>query len=378
MSSRSVRSSHSVRSSRSSRRIVSATAAAAVCTLLTVPVATAAPGAPGGAGAPGAPAAGAAPTAGSPGKARAVTAELDLDVRLLNNAVDIPVNVSLNKVESPAQRDGTVLTARVDGVDQSGPVTLVKADVGKSVTRTDAKGAAASVTLADAEVHAPGLPGTTLLGLEALTATATCPVDGQPTADVVAPAKLTVLGKSVTVNLYGPTKVDVPLVGSVSVEFSRKSTTSTTAAASALEVQVAVDPLNLNVAKVTGTITVASVSCEKPVPAAPTAAPTPAPTPSDAAPVVTPAAQPVVDATPSAAPGTARAAAPHTATTTPSARRTGTGTSSAAPDHLASTGGNDATGPLAAGAAALVAGGAFALWGTRRRRGAVAAHARRH
>ncbi|MEK2491728.1 LAETG motif-containing sortase-dependent surface protein [Kitasatospora purpeofusca] len=337
-----------------------------------MPTATAAPGAPGGPGT-----GTAAP--GSPGKARAVTAELDLDVRLLNNAVDVPVNVSLNKVESPAQRDGTVLTAKVDGVDQSGPVTLVKADVGKSVTRTDAKGATASVTLADADVHAPGLPGTTLLGLEALTATATCPVDGQPTADVVAPAKLTVLGKSVTVSLYGPTKVDVPLVGSVSVEFSKKTTTSTTAAASALEVQVAVDPLNLNVAKVTGTIRIASVSCEKPVPAVPTATATPAP--SDAAPSVTPAAQPVADVTPSGAPsagpGTARAAAPQGATATPSARRTGTGTSSAAPDHLASTGGNDATAPLAAGAAALVAGGAFALWGTRRRR-AVAAHARRH
>ncbi|MGY0464306.1 SCO1860 family LAETG-anchored protein [Kitasatospora sp. cg17-2] len=375
MSSRSYRSSRSHRSSRSARRIVSASAAVAVCTLLTVPTAMAAPGAPGGPGT-----GTAAP--GSPGKARAVTAELDLDVRLLNNAVDVPVNVSLNKVESPAQRDGTVLTAKVDGVDQSGPVTLVKADVGKSVTRTDAKGATASVTLADADVHAPGLPGTTLLGLEALTATATCPVDGQPTADVVAPAKLTVLGKSVTVSLYGPTKVDVPLVGSVSVEFSKKTTTSTTAAASALEVQVAVDPLNLNVAKVTGTIRIASVSCEKPVPAAPTATPTS--TPSDAAPSVTPAAQPVADVTPSgapsgapSAPGTARAAAPQTAGTTPAARRTGTGTSSAAPDHLASTGGNDATAPLAAGAAALVAGGAFALWGTRRRR-AVAAHARRH
>ncbi|MFJ4092640.1 LAETG motif-containing sortase-dependent surface protein [Kitasatospora sp. NPDC089913] len=358
-------------SSRSARRIVSATAAVAVCTLLTVPTATAAPGAP-GAGAPATP---------SPGKARAVTAELDLDVKLLNNAVDVPVNVSLNKVESPAQRDGTVLTAKVDGVDQSGPVTLVKADVGKSVTRTDAKGATASVTLADADVHAPGLPGTTLLGLEALTATATCPVDGQPTADVVAPAKLTVLGKSVSVGLYGPTKVDVPLVGSVSVEFSKKTTTSTTAAASALEVQVAVDPLNLNVAKVTGTIRIASVSCEKPVPAVPTATPSAAPTPSEAAPTVTPAAQPVVDVTPSgapsAAPGTGRAAAPQAATATPSARRTGAGTSSAAPDHLASTGGNDATAPLAAGAAALVAGGAVALWGTRRRR-AVAAHARRH
>ncbi|MFH9350212.1 SCO1860 family LAETG-anchored protein [Kitasatospora sp. NPDC017646] len=301
------------------------------------------------------------PAAASPvapqGKARAVTAEVALDVKLLNNAVDVPVDIALNKVEAPARRGGSpqpetgggsALTAKVDGVDQRGPVELVKADVGTSVTRVDAKGTAASVKLVNADVHAPGLPATALLGLEAMSAEATCPVDGQPTADVVAPAKLTVLGKPVTVGLYGPTKVDVPLVGSVSVEFSKKTTTTTTAAASALEVQVEVNPLNLNVAKVTGTITVASVSCEKPVAPAPTDTPSTAPTGAATA-------QPVADTT------TSRAAVPQAAVEKP--------------ERLASTGGSSATGPLAAGAAALVAGGAAALWATRRRR---AAHARRH
>ncbi|CAM5705897.1 SCO1860 family LAETG-anchored protein [Kitasatospora aureofaciens] len=317
----------------SSRRIVSAAAATVACTLLTAAPVQAAP----------------APGASSPGKARAVTAEVALDVKLLNNAVDVPVDIALNKVETPAQRDGSVLTAKVDGVDQRGPVELVKADVGKSVTRSDAKGTAASVKLVNADVHAPGLPTTALLGLEAMSAEVTCPVDGQPTANVVAPAKLTVLGKPVTVGLYGPTKVDVPLVGSVSVEFSRKTTTTTTAAASALEVQVEVNPLNLNVAKVTGTVTVASVSCEKP------GAPAPTDTPSAA-----PSAQPVADTT------TSPAAVPQAAVEKP-----GKG---GKPETLASTGGSSATGPLAAGAAALVAGGAAALWATRRRR---AAHARR-
>ncbi len=307
------------------------------CTLLTAAPVQAAP----------------APGASSPGKARAVTAEVALDVKLLNNAVDVPVDIALNKVETPAQRDGSVLTAKVDGVDQRGPVELVKADVGKSVTRSDAKGTAASVKLVNADVHAPGLPTTALLGLEAMSAEVTCPVDGQPTANVVAPAKLTVLGKPVTVGLYGPTKVDVPLVGSVSVEFSRKTTTTTTAAASALEVQVEVNPLNLNVAKVTGTVTVASVSCEKP------GAPAPTDTPS-AAPTGAATAQPVADTT------TSPAAVPQAAVEKP-----GKG---GKPETLASTGGSSATGPLAAGAAALVAGGAAALWATRRRR---AAHARR-
>ncbi|MGW3229141.1 SCO1860 family LAETG-anchored protein [Kitasatospora sp. NPDC001095] len=338
----------------SSRRIVSAAAATAVVasTLLTAGPVQAAEPAP------------------SPGKARAVTAELDLDVSLLNKAVDIPVNVALNKVESPAQRDGSVLTATVAGIDQTGPVELVKADIGKSVTRVDAKGATASVKLVNADVHAPGLPATALLGLEAMSAEATCPVDGQPTADVVAPVKLSVLGKPVTVGLYGPTKVDVPLVGSVSVEFSKKTVTTTAAAASALEVQVEVNPLNLNVAKVTGKVTVASVSCEKPSsPAVGQATPSGQATPAvpsgqatgGGAPTGAPAAQPVADTTAS------RTAAPQAAVEkTEKAEKA---------ERLAATGGSSATGPLAAGAAALVAGGAAALWATRRRR---AAHARRH
>ncbi|MGW2251284.1 SCO1860 family LAETG-anchored protein [Kitasatospora sp. NPDC001660] len=341
-------------SSRSSvSRIVPAAAVVAVCTLLTVPPAQAAEPTPTPSPAP-----------GSPGKARAVTAELALDVSLLNKAVDVPVDIALNKVETPAQRwgspqpevgGGSVLTAKVDGVDQQGPVTLVKADVGKSVTRSDAKGTAASVQLVNADVHAPGLPATALLGLEAMSAEATCPVDGQPTANVVAPARLTVLGKPVTVGLYAPTKVDVPMVGSVSVEFSKRTTTSTTAAASALEVQVEVNPLNLNVAKVTGKITVASVSCEKPTaPTGPaTATPTPAPTAD--APTSGPAVQPAADTT-------AHAATAHAAAARPAG-------------GLAETGGSSATGPIAAGAAALVTGGAAALWATRRRR---AAPARRH
>ncbi|MFE4519136.1 SCO1860 family LAETG-anchored protein [Kitasatospora sp. NPDC056783] len=328
----------------SSRRIVSLAAATAVVasTLLAVAPAQAAEPAP------------------APGKARAVTAELDLDVSLLNKAVDVPVNIALNKVESPAQRDGSVLTATVAGVDQTGPVELVKADVGKSVTRVDAKGATASVKLVNADVHAPGLPATALLGLEAMSAEATCPVDGQPTADVVAPVKLSVLGKPVTVGLYGPTTVDVPLIGSVSVEFSKKTVTTTTAAASALEVRVEVNPLNLNVAKVTGKVTVASVSCEKPggpaaTPSGPSAPGTASAPGAATAPGTAPAVQPVVDAAAS------RTAAPQAAVEKP--------------ENLAATGGSSATGPLAAGAGALVAGGAAALWATRRRR---AEHARRH
>ncbi|MFD7732708.1 SCO1860 family LAETG-anchored protein [Kitasatospora phosalacinea] len=286
-------------------------------------------------------AADAAGTPAKPGRASAVTAALALDVKLLN-AVDVPVDVSLNRVESPAQRDGAMLTAKVDGVDGGRPVTLVKAEVGRSVTKVDEKLASASVKLVDADVHVPGLPLTTLLGLEAMSAQANCPVDGQPTADVIAPAKLTVLGKSVTVGLNSPTHVDVPAIGSVDVEFAKKTVTSSRAAASALEVKIALNPLNLNVAKVNGTVTVASVSCEKPVAA------------------VAPAA--AVSSPPASSPA---ASAPASAQNRAVPKADG--------EELAYTGSNGTTVLAAGGGTLLVAGGA-AVWMTRRRRAAHARH----
>ncbi|GLW69406.1 LPXTG cell wall anchor domain-containing protein [Kitasatospora phosalacinea] len=283
----------------------------------------------------------AAGTPAKPGRASAVTAELSLDVTLLN-AVNVPVDVSLNRVESPAQRDGAVLTAKVDGVDGGRPVTLVKAEVGRSVTKVDDRLASASVKLVDADVHVPGLPLTTLLGLEAMSAQASCPVDGQPTADVTAPAKLTVLGRSVTVGLNSPTHVDVPAIGSVDVEFAKKTVTSSTAAASALEVRITLNPLNLNVAKVDGTVRVASVSCEKPVAA------------------VVPAA--AVSSPPASSPASP---APATAQNRAVPKADG--------EELAYTGSSGTTALAAGGGTLLVAGGA-AVWMTRRRRAAHARH----
>ncbi|RKE21730.1 SCO1860 family LAETG-anchored protein [Streptomyces sp. TLI_171] len=280
------------------------------------------------------PAAVAADGGGRPGKARAVTAELALNVTLLNK-VNVPVDVALNRVESPARRDGAMLTATVDGVDDGRPVTLLKAELGKSVTTVDDRQASASVKLVDADLHAPGLPLTTLIGLEAMSAEVTCPVDGPPTANVTAPARLTVLGKSVAVGLNSPTHVEVPAIGSVDLEFARKTVTSSTAAASALEVTVKVNPLNLNVAKVDGKVTVASVSCEKPVPAQ-------APSSSAASPSTSAVAQ--------------NRSAPK-----------------AAEEELAYTGSSGTTVLAAGGGTLLVAGGA-AVWMTRRRRAAHARH----
>lgn len=60
---------------------------------------------------------------------------------------------------------------------------------------------------------------------------------------------VTVFGKRVTVTAGGPTEVQVPGVGSVRLDLSKTSTTSRTAAATALQLKVSVNPLKLNVAE---------------------------------------------------------------------------------------------------------------------------------
>ncbi|CAM5723232.1 hypothetical protein SCANM63S_07588 [Streptomyces canarius] len=57
----------------------------------------------------------------------------------------------------------------------------------------------------------------------------------------------------------------MPGVGEVRLDLSRRSTTTRTAAATALELTVSVNPLKLNVADVEGTVTLARATCESPM-----------------------------------------------------------------------------------------------------------------
>ena len=197
------------------------------------------------------------------GTASATTAEVALDVRLLS-AIDIPVDVSLNKITAPQSRSGAALTAVVgSGVEHDHPVNLLLAQVGQTDATVDAHGSHASVTLADAHLHVPGLPLTDLLGLHAVTAQADCPVDGAPTASAQALGEVTVLGLHVHLSADGVTRVPVPALGEVDLKLSQHSTTSDSAAATAIELDVDVNPLALNVAAVHGKIVLADVSCTK-------------------------------------------------------------------------------------------------------------------
>ncbi|MFJ9898048.1 SCO1860 family LAETG-anchored protein [Streptomyces sp. NPDC091280] len=210
------------------------------------------------------------------GRASAVVLRTGLDVSLLNKTVDVPLAVSLNEVQAPRSAEKTALSARLDGVNGGQPFSVLSADVATARATASATKAEGYTNLAHVRLHVPGLPLLSLVEIDAVTSRATCAAGKAPVAESHLPGAVTVLGKRVTVTASGPTAVEVPGVGSVRLDLSKTSTTSRTAAATALELKVSVNPLKLNVADVEGTVTLARATCETPETAAATPS-TPAP-----------------------------------------------------------------------------------------------------
>ncbi|MFJ3310228.1 SCO1860 family LAETG-anchored protein [Streptomyces sp. NPDC086549] len=198
------------------------------------------------------------------GRASAVVLRTGLDVSLLDKSVNVPLAVSLDEVQAPQSAEKTALTTRIDGVAGGKPFAVLGADVAAAKATVSASRAEGSVRLAHAELHVPGLPLLSLVEVDAVTAKATCEADKTPVASSHVPGTVTVLGKRVTLTAGGPTDVKVPGVGEVRLDLSQRETTSRTAAATALELKVSVNPLKLNVADVEGTLTLAKATCESP------------------------------------------------------------------------------------------------------------------
>ncbi|MFJ9816504.1 SCO1860 family LAETG-anchored protein [Streptomyces sp. NPDC101151] len=270
--------------------------------------------------------AGAAHATTDHGRASAVVLRTGLDVSLLNKTVNVPLAVTLNEVQAPRSADRTALTARLDGVNGGKPFTMVGAEVATARATVNGKLAEGSVRLAHARLHVPGLPLLSLVEVGTVTAKATCEAGERPVASANVLGAVTVLGKRVTLTAGGPTEVKVPGVGEVSLDLSQRRAESRTAAATALELKVSVNPLKLNVAEVEGTITLAKATCESPM-----VAPTEHPVPSH-------------DPASGVKPQGGRA-------------------------DLAETGGNSATPYIAGGALALLLVGGGAVTVARRRRG---------
>lgn len=270
---------------------------------------------------------------GREGKAGAVVLRTGLDVGLLDKTVHIPLKATLNEVTAPATAEKTALTVTLDGVEGGTPVSVLRADVATSKATADTTRAEAEANLAKARVHVPGLPALSLIEVEKVTSKAVCEAGKQPVATSNVLGTVTALGKKITLSAGGPTTVEVPGVGLVSLELSATRTTSTTAAAAALRLKVQVNPLKLNVAEVEGEIVLAEAHCESPT--APAQAPSPKP-----------------DVKPQTGTGTG----------------SGTGSAVTTDANLAETGGGSLTPYVAGGALVLLGIGGAALLLTRRGR----------
>ncbi|WP_406711013.1 SCO1860 family LAETG-anchored protein [Streptomyces edwardsiae] len=207
-------------------------------------------------------------TEGDPGSASAAVLRTGLDVSLLNRTVHAPLTVSLNEVSAPQSARETALTATLDGVDGGKPFSVLRAEAADAASTVRDGRAEASAHLAAARLHVPGLPLLSVVELETVSSKAVCVAGETPKASVTLPAAVTVLGKRVRLTSGGPTDVEVPGVGSVRLNLSGTKTTSGSAAATALRLDVSVNPLKLNVAEVEGTVTVAEARCSAPAVAA--------------------------------------------------------------------------------------------------------------
>lgn len=198
------------------------------------------------------------------GRASAVVLRTGLDVSLLDKTVNVPLALALNEVQAPQSARKTGLTARLDGVDGGEPFSVLRADAADAKATVTAEKAEGRVDLAHARLHVPGLPLLSLVELGTVTSRATCEAGRTPVATSNLLGAVTVLGKKVTLTADGTTEVEVPGVGEVRLDLSKAETTTRTAAATALELKVSVNPSNLNVAEVTGTLTLAKATCEAP------------------------------------------------------------------------------------------------------------------
>ncbi|MFS4094682.1 SCO1860 family LAETG-anchored protein [Streptomyces sp. AF1A] len=301
--------------------------------------------------------AGAAHATGDHGRASAAVLRTGLEVSLLHKSVHVPLAVSLNEVQAPRSADRSALSARLDGVAGGRPFPVLRADVASARATVTAKRAEGSVRVVNARLHVPGLPLLSVIEVGTVTARATCEAGRAPSASANVLGAVTVLGRRVTLTAGGPTRVKVPGVGQVRLDLAQRRTTSRTAAATALELRVSVNPLRLNVADVEGTVTLARATC-----ASPSGPQTGHPAPSH---------DPAAGTTSEDAPGKAEDApgkaedAPGKAGTASDVKPQG----GASKSGLAETGGSSATPYIAGGALALLLAGGGAVTLARRRKG---------
>ncbi|MFF7233458.1 SCO1860 family LAETG-anchored protein [Streptomyces sioyaensis] len=291
------------------------------------------------------------------GTADAVVLRTGLNVGLLHKTLDVPLNAVLNEVHAPASASKTALTVTLDGLDHGKPFSVLRADAATARGTADRHKAEGYANLVRAKVHLPGLPPQlSLIEAQQVTAKAVCEAGQRPRAESNVLGPVRVLGKKVTLKAGGTTDVKVPGVGEVRLDLSHKSVKSKSAAATALELKVSLNPLRLNVAEVHGRVTLVRAGCTAPGGTGP----------GDNGSGGTSGGQ-------TGGQSGGQTGGQSGGGTKPAGGGTEVhqaGTRPGSSQNLAETGGSSATPYLAGGAALLVAAGAGSIGYARRRRGA--------
>ncbi|MFJ9470901.1 SCO1860 family LAETG-anchored protein [Streptomyces caniferus] len=279
------------------------------------------------------------------GTADAVVLRTGLNVGLLHKTLDVPLNAVLNEVHAPASAARTALTVRLDGIDHGRPFSVLRADAATARATAGHGRTEGYANLVKAKVRLPGLALLSLIEVQQVIAKAVCEAGERPRAEANVLGDVRVLGKRVRLTAGGTTDVKVPGVGQVRLDLSRKSVLSKSAAATALDLKVSLNPLKLGVAEVHGRVTLAHAGCTAPGVKAPG---------HNGSGGATGGTEPAGETKPAGGKDT---------------EVTGTG-SRPSTQNLAETGGSSATPYLAGGAALLVAVGAGSVGYARRRRNA--------
>ncbi|MGX7761792.1 SCO1860 family LAETG-anchored protein [Streptomyces angustmyceticus] len=291
------------------------------------------------------------------GTADAVVLRTGLNVGLLHKTLDVPLNTTLNEVHAPASASKTALTVRLDGLNHGRPFSVLRADVATARATQGHGRTEGYANLVRAKVQLPGLVLRSLVEVQQVTAKAVCEAGERPRAEANVLGDVLVLGKRVRLTAGGTTEVKVPGVGEVRLDLSRRDMQSKSAAATALDLKVSLNPLKLGVAEVRGGVTLARAACTAPGVKAPEhhgTGGTGGGTGPDGGTEPTAGTKPAGDSKPAGGKDTA---------VTQAGSRTGT-------QNLAETGSSSATPYLAGGAALLVAAGAGSVAYARRRRNA--------
>ena len=238
------------------------------------------------------PAAASSAPAPSPGTAKAVAGQVNLDVQLLPgvlgglhitgpNGLDLPLaDLSLGEADAPdasgdsANFTNSVVRLRDDLISTlhlPGPeADLIKADAVSGTARViRAPGAytQAYATVANLRLYLPlvNLPGASvdngILKVDLVSAQATCVPGQKPVASAKMPTTVNLLGHDIPVPLTGDVSLKLGVVNA-DVHLAPVTTTSQAGASASVEARVTINGVGL--AKVSGAVVLASASCTTP------------------------------------------------------------------------------------------------------------------